>query len=81
MKAKAFDIRLFKRILKYTKPYTFRFRGVILFAVLLSLFAALRPMFLQVTVDAFIKPGNFLNYLFAIALVQLILALFLLILK
>ena len=44
--------------MKYTKPYTFRFRGVILFAVLLSIFAALRPMFLQVTVDAFIKPGN-----------------------
>ena len=58
MKAKAFDIRLFKRILKYTKPYTFRFRGVILFAVLLSIFAALRPMFLQVTVDLFIRPGD-----------------------
>jgi ATP-binding cassette subfamily B multidrug efflux pump len=58
MKAKAFDIRLFKRILKYTKPYTFRFRGVILFAVLLSIFAALRPLFLQVTVDLFIRPGD-----------------------
>lgn len=58
MKAKAFDINLFKRILKYTKPYTFRFRGVICFAVLLSLFAALRPLFLQITVDTFIKPGN-----------------------
>jgi len=58
MKAKAFDIRLFKRILKYTKPYTFRFRGVILFAILLSIFAALRPMFLQITVDLFIRPGD-----------------------
>ncbi len=58
MKSKAFDINLFKRILKYTKPYTFRFRGVIFFAVLLSLFAALRPLFLQITVDTFIKPGN-----------------------
>ena len=58
MKAKAFDINLFKRILKYTKPYTFRFRGVIWFAVLLSIFAALRPLFLQITVDTFIKPGN-----------------------
>jgi ABC-type multidrug transport system fused ATPase/permease subunit len=58
MKAKAFDIKLFKRILKYTKPYQFRFRGVILFAVLLSLFAALRPLFLQITVDTFINPGN-----------------------
>jgi ABC-type multidrug transport system fused ATPase/permease subunit len=58
MKAKAFDINLFKRILKYTKPYQFRFRGVIIFAILLSLFAALRPLFLQITVDTFIKPGN-----------------------
>jgi ABC-type multidrug transport system fused ATPase/permease subunit len=58
MKAKAFDIGLFKRILKYTKPYKFRFRAVILFAVLLSIFAAFRPLFLQITVDAFIKPGN-----------------------
>lgn len=58
MKAKAFDIKLFKRILKYTKPYKFRFRGVIIFAILLSLFAALRPLFLQITVDTFIKPGN-----------------------
>lgn len=58
MKAKAFDIKLFKRILKYTKPYQFRFRGVILFAILLSLFAALRPLFLQITVDTFINPGN-----------------------
>ena len=58
MKAKAFDIKLFKRIIKYTKPYQFRFRGVILFAILLSLFAALRPLFLQITVDTFINPGN-----------------------
>ncbi|MFM7018582.1 ABC transporter ATP-binding protein [Flavobacterium sp.] len=58
MKAKAFDIKLFKRILKYTKPYQFRFRGVIIFAIFLSLFAALRPLFLQITVDTFIKPGN-----------------------
>ncbi|MFZ4106345.1 ABC transporter ATP-binding protein [Flavobacterium sp.] len=64
MKAKVFDIHLFKRILKYTKPYIFRFRGVILFAVLLSLFAALRPLFLQITVDTFINPGNKSGLLF-----------------
>lgn len=58
MKAKAFDTNLFKRILKYTKPYQFRFNGVIGFAISLSLFAALRPLILQETVDAFIKPGN-----------------------
>lgn len=58
MKAKAFDTNLFKRILKYTRPYQLRFYGVLLFAVSLAVFAALRPLFLQETVDAFIKPGN-----------------------
>jgi ABC-type multidrug transport system fused ATPase/permease subunit len=55
MKAKAFDIRLFKRILKYTKPYQLRFRGVVVFAISLSVFAALRPYLLKQTVDSYIK--------------------------
>ncbi len=55
MKAKAFDTRLFKRILKYTKPYQLRFRGVIVFAISLSVFAALRPYLLKQTVDGYIK--------------------------
>jgi ATP-binding cassette subfamily B multidrug efflux pump len=60
MKAKAFDTRLFKRILQYTKPYKFRFNGVIVFAVFLSIFAAIRPLILQGTVDTYIKPKD--NY-------------------
>jgi ABC-type multidrug transport system fused ATPase/permease subunit len=55
MKAKAFDTRLFKRILKYTKPYKTRFNGVIIFAISLSVFAALRPYLLKQTVDGYIK--------------------------
>jgi ATP-binding cassette, subfamily B, multidrug efflux pump len=55
MKAKAFDTRLFKRILKYTKPYQLRFRGVIIYAISLSVFAALRPYLLKQTVDGYIK--------------------------
>ena len=58
MQAKAFDTHLFKRILKYTKPYKFRYYGVILFAILLSLFAALRPLFLQITIDNYIKTSS-----------------------
>ncbi|POY40635.1 antibiotic ABC transporter ATP-binding protein [Flavobacterium alvei] len=58
MKAKAFDTRLFKRILKYTKPYQFRFNGVIFFAIFLSVFAAVRPFILQGTVDTYIKPKD-----------------------
>jgi ATP-binding cassette subfamily B multidrug efflux pump len=55
MKAKAFDTNVFKRILKYTKPYQWRFNGVIVFAVSLSVFAALRPYLLKQTVDGYIK--------------------------
>ena len=55
MKAKAFDTRLFKRILQYTKPYQLRFKGVIAFAISLSIFAALRPYLLKQTVDGYIK--------------------------
>ena len=58
MQAKAFDTTLFKRILKYTKPYKYRYYSVILFAITLSLFAALRPYLLKQTVDAYIQPKN-----------------------
>jgi len=55
MKAKAFDTGLFKRILKYTKPYKWRYYGVIIFAISLSVFAALRPYLLKETVDGYLK--------------------------
>lgn len=58
MQAKAFDTHLFKRILKYTKPYQKRYYGVVLFAILLSVFAALRPYLLKQTVDAYIAPKD-----------------------
>ena len=60
MKARAFDSKVFKRILKYIKPYQWRFNGVIIFAIFLSLFAAIRPLILQGTVDTYIKPKD--NY-------------------
>ena len=58
MQAKAFDTNLFKRILKFTKPYKKRYYGVILFAFLLALFASLRPFLLEITVDQYIKTGS-----------------------
>lgn len=56
MKAKAFDTKLFTKILHYTKPYKKRFYGVIVFAVLLAVFAAVRPLLLADVVDEYIKP-------------------------
>ena len=73
MKAKAFDIRLFKRILIYTKPYVWRFRGVIFFAVSLSVFAALRPYLLKQTVDSYIATRDGEGLLFYVSLMGIVL--------
>jgi ATP-binding cassette, subfamily B, multidrug efflux pump len=75
MKAKAFDTHLFKRILKYTKPYKNRFYGVIFFAVSLSIFAALRPYLLKQTVDSFIEPKDEKGLLFYVTLMGIVLML------
>ena len=73
MKAKAFDTGLFKRILKYTKPYQLRFRGVIAFAISLSVFAALRPYLLKQTVDGYIKTHDQQGLLLYISLMGIVL--------
>jgi ABC-type multidrug transport system fused ATPase/permease subunit len=75
MQAKAFDSNLFKRILKYTKPYKKRYYGVVSFAVLLSVFAALRPYLLKQTVDEYIKPKDEHGLLFYISIMGVVLLL------
>ncbi len=56
---KAFDTRLFKRLLAHTKPYRLTFYGVALAAILLSGFAVLGPYILQKIVDdAIIRPNG-----------------------
>lgn len=75
MKAKAFDTRLFKRILQYTKPYQARFNGVVIFAISLSIFAALRPYLLKQTVDSYISTqdkNGLLLYVLIMAFVLLL---------
>lgn len=52
--ANALDTTLFKRLMRYTKAYKITFLGVILFAVLLSLFSVVRPYLLKLTVDDYI---------------------------
>ena len=73
MKAKAFDTGLFKRILTYTKPYKWRYYGVIIFAVSLSVFAALRPYLLKQTVDGYIKTHDKHGLLMYIILMGIVL--------
>jgi ABC-type multidrug transport system fused ATPase/permease subunit len=75
MKAKAFDTKVFRRIMVYTKPYKFRFNGVIVWALLLSVFAALRPYLLKETVDKYIQNKDEIGlamYLIAMAVVLLL---------
>ena len=75
MKAKAFDTRLFSRILKFTKPYKWRFNGVIIFAISLSIFAALRPYLLKQTVDAYIETEDQKGLLLYVTLMGIVLLL------
>ena len=75
MKAKAFDTNVFKRVLKYTRPYKWRFNSVIIFAILLSVFAAIRPLILQGTVDTYIKPKDHYGLLFYVILMGITLLL------
>ncbi len=75
MKAKAFDTRLFKRILEYTKPYKTRFYSVIAFAIFLSVFSALRPYLLKQTVDNYIKLHDKQGLLLYVVLMGIVLLL------
>lgn len=47
-----------KKVLHYAKPYQRRFNWVIVWAILLSIFAAARPYLLKQTVDEYIKPED-----------------------
>lgn len=75
MKAKAFDTKIFKRILEYTQPYQLRFNGVILFAISLSVFAAVRPYLLKQTVDGYIKTHDAQGLLFYVTIMGVVLLL------
>ncbi|MEX0274025.1 MAG: ABC transporter transmembrane domain-containing protein, partial [Flavobacteriaceae bacterium] len=55
---KAFDFRLFKRILGHTKPYRLTFYGVALAGILLSTFAVLTPVIMKELVNGAIREGN-----------------------
>ncbi|WP_339837969.1 ABC transporter ATP-binding protein [uncultured Maribacter sp.] len=71
---KAFDTRLFKRLMAYTKPYKLTFYVVALAAILLSGFAVLTPLIVKEIIDVAIKQSNeeMLLYLTIAMLVVLI---------
>ena len=64
----AFDFKLFKRLLDYTRVYKWIFYFVAVAAILLSFFAVLRPYLLQLAIDNSIVPQDNNELLFYIAL-------------
>jgi len=72
---KAFDTKIFKKIMAYTKPYKARFNAVILWAVSLSIFAALRPYLLKQTVDKYIETKDEKGLLVYVSMMGIVLML------
>ena len=66
--AKAFDIKLFKRLLSYTKAYRLTFFYVAFAAIMLSVLGVLRPHLLQLAIDKSIVPQEGDKLLFYIIL-------------
>ncbi|WP_297793863.1 ABC transporter ATP-binding protein [uncultured Eudoraea sp.] len=63
---KAFDFRLFKRVLAFTGPYRLTFFGVALAAILISGFAVLTPLIVGEIIDGAIKQSDSEKLLFLI---------------
>ncbi|WP_338733222.1 ABC transporter ATP-binding protein [Mangrovimonas cancribranchiae] len=60
---KIFDLKLFKRLFKFIKPYHKVFIGVLLAVILLALFGAARPYILQQAIDNNIATKTFEGFL------------------
>tara|TARA_Y100000768_G_scaffold277514_1_gene212940 strand:+ start:759 stop:2525 length:1767 start_codon:yes stop_codon:yes gene_type:complete len=54
-----FDLKLFKKVMLYAKPYIKTYYAVLISAILLSLFSTLNPYLLKITVDDYITPRNY----------------------
>ncbi len=67
---KAFDVRLFKRLMAHTRPYLITFYGVALAAILLSAFAVATPILLQEIINEAIKKSD-ANYLWLLTWLML----------
>ncbi|HKK11349.1 MAG TPA: ABC transporter ATP-binding protein, partial [Flavobacteriaceae bacterium] len=68
MKKKVFDISLFKRLLRFIKPYKLVFFGTLLFVIGLALFGALRPYVLKIAVNDYVALKHYNGFVFYIAI-------------
>ncbi len=67
---KAFDYKLFKRLIAQTKPYRITFLGVAMAAILLTFFAVLTPYILRIIIDDAISAKD-MDALFWLSLAML----------
>lgn len=65
---KAFDFNLFKRLLRFTKPYRLTFWFVGISALLVSGFSVLQPILLEKVIDEAIIPKDYESLIFFITL-------------
>jgi subfamily B ATP-binding cassette protein MsbA len=65
---KAFDLKLFKRLLGHTNNYRGTFIYVAIAAVVMSVLGVLRPLIMQKTIDESIVPKDIENLVFYISL-------------
>jgi ATP-binding cassette subfamily B protein len=49
---KIFEFSLFRRIFRFVKPYSAKFYGSILLAIIMAVFAPIRPYLIQLTIDS-----------------------------
>jgi len=69
----AFDLKLFKRLLGFSKPYRATFYGVFLSAILLAVFSVLRPVLLKETINNPILNKDASGVVFYISLMVMVL--------
>lgn len=72
-KGNAFDFRLFKRLMTFTNPYTLRLYIVAVAAILISVFAVLRPIYLELAIDKGISPKDLDSLIYYLGLMLAVL--------
>ncbi len=70
---KNFNLKLFKRLLGFTKPYKLNFIFVSFSAIIISIFSILNQYFLKIAVDEYISPKDYNGLLYLIVIMILIL--------
>ena len=55
LSGKLFNLKLFKKLMVFVKPYSFYYRLVLITAILLSIFSIITPYLLKIIVDDYIR--------------------------